>query len=516
MAGSAASRAPRVTCDFDGDSDRSRHLVERALAALHERATRRTRVALVGLLLAAVVLALWQREPIPGGAATSLLLLAVLVRGRNARQRLALVLMLHVAAALVSWELRFADSSRFMFFIATALTAFYNEPRLVWLGALLGSAAHLPLAVVATPSFLGAAATVLFLLAGLLFTGVAADWASAVRRRVIRNARHRCALEARRADAELQLSRAHATERRLVDMAASLRQAQDVLERDVAARKQMATDLEEASRRADAANRAKSTFLASMSHALRTPLNSVIGFSTLLTRSLSTTASPRDLEHLHRIRTSGANLLGLVDDILDLAMIEAGRVEVDMQQCELAPLLRDVIAGLEPRVRPQVRLGIEVPVGVHTVAADPVHLRQVIIHLVRNALAFTREGSVRVVLRLSSLGVPERLDVIDTGPGIAPDRQRTIFEPFEPAAPSARVQGGNGLGLAISRQLCERMGMRLSVKSAEGLGSTFSIALRREPSSILEPAPSVPHRASVRASLTHLEPVGSATSDPAA
>jgi signal transduction histidine kinase/DNA-binding response OmpR family regulator/CHASE3 domain sensor protein len=229
---------------------------------------------------------------------------------------------------------------------------------------------------------------------------------------------------------------------------------------------------------AEEANRAKSAFLATMSHELRTPLNSVIGFANLLRRNRGGNFGPQDLQFLDRIRDNGTHLLNLINDILDVSKIEAGRMEVRPVPTDLGPLVRETLAQLEGQQRERhVVLRSEIPDGLLPVEVDPNRFRQVLINLVGNALKFTEAGSVTLRVVADPRGLPLALDVIDTGVGIPPERLEAIFEAFTQAeASTERRFGGTGLGLTISRQLLRLMGADLSVTSAVGQGSTFRIA----------------------------------------
>jgi signal transduction histidine kinase len=238
-------------------------------------------------------------------------------------------------------------------------------------------------------------------------------------------------------------------------------------------------ELDLARRRAEEASRAKSDFLARMSHELRTPLNSVVGFTNVLLRK----ADGRDREYLTRIRASGVHLLGLIDDILDLARIEAGRIEIELQDVDLGALVRETVNQLEGKAMGSaVTLAYQVPPGLAPLPADDARLRQVLINLVGNALKFTDKGRVDVEVVADATGrAAERLHVRDTGIGIAPDRLPHIFHPFEQAdGTTSRKYGGTGLGLAVSRSLCELMGFALSVESEAGRGSVFTVSFRPE------------------------------------
>jgi signal transduction histidine kinase/CHASE3 domain sensor protein len=229
---------------------------------------------------------------------------------------------------------------------------------------------------------------------------------------------------------------------------------------------------------AEAANRAKAAFLASMSHELRTPLQAALGFAQLVRSGLYGPVNDRQAEVLSRVERSQTHLARLIDDVLDFARLEAGRVRV-----ELAPVaLADVIADLAPLVEPQaakknIELSLLPPPESLRVMADRQRLQQVLVNLVGNAIKFTPDGgSVRVGALRD--GTSAAIRVRDTGPGIPPDRLQAIFEPFVQVEDGlTRTQPGAGLGLAISRDLARAMHGELSVESALGEGSTFILTL---------------------------------------
>ena len=231
---------------------------------------------------------------------------------------------------------------------------------------------------------------------------------------------------------------------------------------------------------AEAASRAKSDFLSRMSHELRTPLNSVIGFARVLQRNGAGHLGGEDLTYLDRIQANGEHLLKLVNDLLDVAKIEAGRVTVDRRTVRLDALVREIVEQLEGQPRAAgVALRAEVPAFPVSVETDALLLRQVVINLAGNALRFTHQGAVTIRLVVDAhTQHPLRIDVRDTGIGIPAERQRAIFEPFEQAdSTTSRAYGGTGLGLSIARSLCDALGLRLSLESAPDMGSTFSIHL---------------------------------------
>lgn len=270
-------------------------------------------------------------------------------------------------------------------------------------------------------------------------------------------------------------------------MRGSISRTQDggsvVLLTDITALKEIQTSLEQARDAANAANRTKSEFLARMSHELRTPLNSIIGFSRQLLRRPATPFEGRDRHYLERVQENGTHLLSLINSILDLSKIEAGRMEVVAAPTDLASLVRETVSLLEGQPRADgVELRTDVPSGLRPVLIDGAKLRQVIINLVGNALKFTRAGTVLVRVEADAQLRPARIAVVDTGVGIPARRMEAIFEAFEQVDVStARTFGGTGLGLSISRALCQALGARLEARSVEGSGSTFTIVLPPAP-----------------------------------
>jgi PAS domain S-box-containing protein len=249
--------------------------------------------------------------------------------------------------------------------------------------------------------------------------------------------------------------------------------AQDVTERRRAERQ-----LRIAKETAEAASLAKSQFLTNMSHELRTPLNSVIGFAHLLLKNKGGNLREPDLLYLQRISDNGRHLLALINDLLDLSKIEAGRAELLTVPVALERVVADALEFLEPQAHARgLVLRSVLPPMLAPVAADAARLRQVLLNLVGNAIKFTEQGEIVVeVVADPASGAPRRLDVRDTGIGIDPSRQEAIFESFQQADNTTeRRYGGTGLGLTISRQLLKLMGFRVTLESAPGRGSVFSV-----------------------------------------
>jgi len=266
------------------------------------------------------------------------------------------------------------------------------------------------------------------------------------------------------------------------------------LQSEIAERSRIEDALRVAKDSAEAANRAKSDFLARMSHELRTPLNSVIGFSNVLLKSKRSTISTQDREYVQRISSNGTHLLGLINDLLDLSKIEAGRGTLSLSSVDLAELVASTLSQFDAQTQGRdVELIAHVPSGLLPLDTDAQRLRQVLINLVGNALKFTAHGSVSIHVRAdAATSRATRIDVIDTGIGIPADRREKIFEAFEQAdVGTARRYGGTGLGLAISRALCQLMGYSLDLRSEPGAGSTFSIVIVK-PLCVKTPSGSLP------------------------
>lgn len=241
--------------------------------------------------------------------------------------------------------------------------------------------------------------------------------------------------------------------------------------------------LAEATLKAQVANEAKSRFLTNMSHELRTPLNGVIGFANVLLKRARSTGGhlgPRELDFLERIRSNGMHLLALVDRVLDLSMVEAGVVTVEHHTTQLTQLVNQVLADMSPlSQRRRVTLTAAVPTSAEPVLTDPVRLRQILTALVDNGIRFTEGGTVTVSLSVDVQHRPVRIQVRDTGPGIPPDRLAEVMEAFALGDDSpSRLQPGMGLGLTISRALCDLLGYRLTLESEVGVGTVATVELQ--------------------------------------
>jgi PAS domain S-box-containing protein len=238
-------------------------------------------------------------------------------------------------------------------------------------------------------------------------------------------------------------------------------------------------ELVEAKERAESASRAKSGFLANMSHELRTPLNGILGFAQLLQEGRN--SEEQLARGLATIQRSGEHLLELINDLLELARIEAGHFELLAQPLDVAPMLEELRAALAPEAqRRGLALDVEQPPALQRVLADGRRLRQVLLNLMGNALKFTDHGSVHLGVSqelLPDARVRLRFAVRDTGIGLSADEVRRLFRPFEQLGEPAHRRPGTGLGLALSRQLVQQMGGDISVASRLGEGSEFAFEL---------------------------------------
>jgi signal transduction histidine kinase len=240
-------------------------------------------------------------------------------------------------------------------------------------------------------------------------------------------------------------------------------------------------EIQDKSRQLEAASQHKSQFLANMSHELRTPLNAIIGVSEMLREDAQ--AANQDLEPLDRVLGAGRHLLALINDILDLSKIEAGRMELQLETFPLAPLIADVVKTIEPLAAKNAnQVAVKCDGAIGTLHADQMRLRQALLNLMSNANKFTEGGSIAINARRGQEDGRDFviIEVADTGIGMTPEQMGKLFQEFSQAdASTTRKYGGTGLGLAISRRFCQMMGGDITVESAPGRGSTFTIRLPR-------------------------------------
>ncbi|MGZ3291219.1 MAG: ATP-binding protein, partial [Xanthobacteraceae bacterium] len=231
----------------------------------------------------------------------------------------------------------------------------------------------------------------------------------------------------------------------------------------------------------EAFSKNKSQFLASMSHELRTPLNAIIGLSEMLVKNEARFGTDKAAEPLQRIHRAGTHLLGLVNQVLDLSKIEAGKLELSAERVDLQPLI-DEMVGTARQLADQKgnRLSVDYPRDLGSLVVDPMRLRQILLNLLSNACKFTERGTVSLEVRRADIdgGSWIEFSLADTGIGMTPEQMAKLFQEFSQAeASTARQYGGSGLGLAITRKLCRMMGGDVTVTSQLGKGSVFRIRL---------------------------------------
>jgi signal transduction histidine kinase len=241
-------------------------------------------------------------------------------------------------------------------------------------------------------------------------------------------------------------------------------------------------EIEEKGRLLEVANQHKSEFLANMSHELRTPLNAIIGFSEVLLQRMFGELNPKQEEYLQDVLSSGRHLLSLINDILDLSKVEAGRMELELARFDLPQALQDTLVLVRERaVRHGIELHLDADPRLGALVADERKLKQVMLNLLSNAVKFTPEGG-RVEVRAMPVNGAVEISVADTGIGIAPENQELIFEEFRQVGGDyAHKREGTGLGLTLARKLVELHGGRLWVKSQVGQGSTFTFSVPERP-----------------------------------
>jgi signal transduction histidine kinase len=262
-----------------------------------------------------------------------------------------------------------------------------------------------------------------------------------------------------------------------------LKQASDELERKIqAATADIAQQNELLRRQAielEQASAAKSQFLANMSHEFRTPLNAILGYTSLLLQGVSGELQPQQERNLSRVDSNARHLLAIINDILDISRIEAGKMPLHVSSFPIPTLIQEALAELEPLIhRSKLSMRVEAARKLPPVSNDRAKVKQIVLNLVTNAIKFTPSGSVTVSVRHDSAAKEIEIAVRDTGIGIKNEDHERVFEDFRQADNSpAREYGGAGLGLAICRRLAHMMEGRVDLQSAVGQGSTFTLTL---------------------------------------
>jgi len=273
-------------------------------------------------------------------------------------------------------------------------------------------------------------------------------------------------------------------------------------------------EIQDKSRQLEEASKHKSQFLASMSHELRTPLNAIIGVTEMLLEDARDFKREDELEPLDRVLRAARHLLALINDILDLSKIEAGRMELHLESFSLVPTIEDVAKTVEPMAANNAnRMVIDCPPDLGTIYADQTRFRQALLNLASNANKFTESGAVTIAARAQQLDGREwiTIAVTDTGIGMTEEQMGRLFQEFSQAdASTSRKYGGTGLGLAISRHFCRLMGGDVTAESKLGEGSTFTIRLPR----IVESIETLPIQDQSQARAEPLHPVAEEAEEP--
>ncbi len=283
-------------------------------------------------------------------------------------------------------------------------------------------------------------------------------------------------IQQRTAEVEAARETAEEARERIHQINLKLEEANFTLEQRVAERTR---ELAQASKAADEANKSKSSFLAKMSHELRTPLNAIIGYSEMMLEEAGDDGNTAMGEDLNKVLSAARHLLGLINDVLDISKIEAGKMELYIESFEIHQLVSDVATTITPLVQKKGNtLNVDCPADIGIMQADATKIRQMLLNLLSNASKFTEKGSVTLAVQRDPNGVLIHMKVSDTGIGMTPEQVGRLFKAFSQAdASTTSKYGGTGLGLVISKQFARMMGGDVTVDSTAGVGTTFTITL---------------------------------------